>query len=163
VPVARTSKPTLSRIIKVDQASFIPSDALISSTDLAAEAFLFLPAACANASKRCRLHVAFHGCTMSGDVFPRQAGYIEWAETNDIVVLFPQINGRGSNLVTGCWDFTGAYTNSQFYRRTGLQTGTVARLIDHLSSGIQIQLRRQPQQQQQQQQQHQHHHQRLHQ
>jgi hypothetical protein len=135
VPVPRNAKPNLSRIIKVDQASFVPNGTTLYSTDLASDAYLFLPPACADATKRCRLHVAFHGCTQAGETFPRLAGFAEWAETNDIVVLFPQISGHGSNLLTGCWDFTGSYTSASFYRRDGWQTSTIARLIDHLSSG----------------------------
>lgn len=58
------------------------------------------------------MHVALHGCIQQreeiGDVYARNAGYLETAELNNIVVLFPQTI---SQLVTGnpngCFDWWG--------------------------------------------------------
>ena len=62
--------------------------------------WLYVPAACEDGSRRCRLHVAFHGCrqfadflyidaqnrpTRYGTTFVEHAGYNRWAETNRIV------------------------------------------------------------------------------
>ena len=43
----------------------------------------------------CRLHVYFHGCTMStdniGTEFLENSGLLEMADVNNIVLLFPQV------------------------------------------------------------------------
>ena len=43
----------------------------------------------------CRLHVFFHGCTMSADEngteFIENSGILEMADANNIVALFPQV------------------------------------------------------------------------
>ena len=58
------------------------------------DGFAFVPAAC-EAREPCRVHVALHGCLQShrniAEDFVRHAGYNEWADTNRIIVLYPQI------------------------------------------------------------------------
>lgn len=46
------------------------------------------------------------------DEFARHAGYVEVAEANDIIVMFPQVE---NNLITnpfGCWDWWGYEGNN---------------------------------------------------
>ena len=49
---------------------------------------------CTSTKKPCDLHVFFHGEGMSGDeVFEKSikySGFLEWAATNHMIVLFPQ-------------------------------------------------------------------------
>ena len=44
---------------------------------------------------RCKLHVYFHGCTMSADnqgtEFIENSGLLEMADKNNIVLLLPQV------------------------------------------------------------------------
>ena len=89
--------------------------------------------------RRCRLHVAFHGCQQNadavGDAFIGKAGYNEWAEANRIVVLYPQaaaVTDRVAGIPVswpnprGCWDFIGA----DFARKSG---SAVDAMIDRLA------------------------------
>ena len=49
-----------------------------------------------------------------GDEFARHAGYLEVAEANDIIVLFPQIAQQfGINPNNGCFDWWG-YEDSDY-------------------------------------------------
>lgn len=79
-----------------------------------------MPAACAHPENRgvhngdegsrlkCRLHMALHGCSQQGDTdFMYKTGYWQWADLNNIVVLFPQTSGSYWNPMNplGCWDF----------------------------------------------------------
>lgn len=95
--------------------------------------------------RRCRLHVAFHGCQQNadtiGDAFIRGAGYNEWAEANRIVVLYPQaaaVTDRVAGIPVGwpnprgCWDWWG-FTGADFARKSGPQISAVDSMIDRLA------------------------------
>ena len=79
---------------------------------LAATGRVYVPASCAEGAT-CRVHVAFHGCQQSealvGDAFTVGTGFNRWAETNGIVVLYPQAQDGPGNP-NGCWDWWG-YTD----------------------------------------------------
>lgn len=99
-------------------------------------AFLYVPEECAEGAA-CGLHVAFHGCQQSaefvGDAFAKDAGYNKWAETNRLVVLYPQAaSSRIAPLNPyGCWDWWG-YTGERYETKQGAQVSAVRSLIDAL-------------------------------
>lgn len=78
----------------------------------------YVPKTCTS-DKPCKLHVALHGCVQNDDDIQAQfythAGYNEWAGTNNIIVLYPQV--QTSNFAPynpkGCWDWWG-YTDSNY-------------------------------------------------
>lgn len=100
-----------------DQAAFS------GTSSLGDEGYIYVPTNCESETTTCRLHVAFHGCGQNknkiGDVFARHAGYNDWAEANDIVVLYPQ---TGSAAVNQCWDWWG-YTDLGVERNYATQSG----------------------------------------
>ncbi|MFK8014970.1 MAG: PHB depolymerase family esterase [Gammaproteobacteria bacterium] len=104
------------------------------------EALLFVPAACAN-GEACGLHIAFHGCQQStefvGDAFAAGAGYNEWASTNRLLVLYPQVAKSSMAPLNplGCWDWWG-YTDKQYATRQGLQITVIKELVDSLSGAL---------------------------
>ena len=77
--------------------------------DLAERGHVYVPASCAS-GEACGLVVALHGCNMStdaiGETFVRHAGLNRWAESNDLVVLYPQVTASLANP-QGCWDWWG--------------------------------------------------------
>ena len=108
--------------------------------------FAYIPAACR--ASACRVHVAFHGCLQNVDAvkdnFVRHAGYNRWADTNRLIVLYPQTitrHGIGfqgwkfSYVVNplGCWDWWG-YDSANYYRKDGPQMRAVMKMIQRLSS-----------------------------
>jgi poly(3-hydroxybutyrate) depolymerase len=98
------------------------------------DAFLFVPKDCEAGG--CRVHVAFHGCGQAGDDFPRAAGYNPWADTNRLLVLYPQVKGSYSPLAFnpyGCWDWWG-YTGANYATREGAQVKMVKAMLDRLAS-----------------------------
>lgn len=101
-------------------------------------AYLYVPASCA-AGESCGLHVAFHGCQQSaeftGDAFPRHAGYNEWAESNQLLVLYPQVASSkiAPTNPLGCWDWWG-YTGANYATRSGAQIRSVMAIIRALSA-----------------------------
>jgi len=100
-------------------------------------AFLYVPQACA-AGERCGLHVAMHGCSQSaeyvGDAFAAGSGLNEWAESNNLLVLYPQVASSKFAPLNpyGCWDWWG-YTNEHYATREGPQIIVIKAMIDALA------------------------------
>ena len=108
--------------------------------------YLFIPDACKGGAESCRLHVAFHGCMQggetgelvpghSGNLFSQFAGYNDWATTNRIVVLYPQVRVWQSGPINpaGCWDWWGQYyTHENYHTKDGPQNKAVAQMINIL-------------------------------
>lgn len=105
--------------------------------DMLASALLYVPASCAN-GETCGLHVALHGCRQSvefiGDAFAAGAGYNEWAEANDLLVLYPQvaISKTAPSNPLGCWDWLG-YTGESYATKTGPQIVVIKATLDSLA------------------------------
>ena len=63
--------------------------------------YLYVPSACQSGKVSCRLHVSFHGCqqtlSLIGNAYAVHAGYNEWAEANNIIVLYPYAEVSKSN------------------------------------------------------------------
>lgn len=135
-----------SALLEFDQTAFF--DASDESTSMNQFAHIFVPKACQQGA-RCRLHVAFHGCLQDQQhikeeceeksecpvyFFFRDAGYNEWADANNIVVLYPQ-NAKWGNTFEGmknpgsCWDWWG-YSGPDYFRRTGKQISAVKKMVD---------------------------------
>lgn len=102
-----------------------------------ATALAYVPASCA-AGDKCGVHVAFHGCQQStafvGDAFAVGAGYNEWAESNHLIVLYPQVDSSKIAPLNplGCWDWWG-YTDEDYATRTGAQIAVVKATLDLLA------------------------------
>jgi poly(3-hydroxybutyrate) depolymerase len=111
---------------------------------LADTGFVYVPASCAQGAA-CRVHIALHGCKQDhgdiGERFTRYAGYNAWADTNDIIVLYPQTQfGSGVGVAPtnpeACWDWFG-YVNhdSSYVTKTGRQIQAIKAMLDALTSG----------------------------
>jgi len=123
-PRAQTAS---GELLAFDQSGFAAREAGMADT-----AYVYIPAVCRAGG--CRIHVAFHGCRQNaatvGDAWTRQAGYNEWAETNRLLVLYPQTsNARDTN---GCWDWWG-YTGPAYHTRAAPQIGAVWKMIERLT------------------------------
>jgi poly(3-hydroxybutyrate) depolymerase len=115
-----------------DQNSFtkdLPNHGL-SDTGL-----VYVPQACQE-NTGCKVHIAYHGCgqnrTFVGDVFARDSGFVRWADTNKIIVLFPQTAATPLNP-QGCWDWWG-YTGADYLTRKAPQIQAVYRMLERLSA-----------------------------
>ncbi len=138
---ARNNAPAAANYIEFDQTAFT------TNAGVAPTGWVYVPAECA-AGASCRLHVALHGCQQNvatiGDRFLKSTGYTRWADTNRIVVLFPQTRVDNTSRATaasgslanpnGCWDWIGWY-GSNFAQRAGTQVAAIKAMVDRLSSG----------------------------
>jgi poly(3-hydroxybutyrate) depolymerase len=114
------------------QADFVADPA---SHSLDSNAYVYVPASCA-AGETCRVHVAFHGCEMQasgviGSAYYLHAGYNEWADTNHIVVLYPQLITTSANPYA-CWDFWG-YDSAQFDTKSAPQMAVTRAMVGFLA------------------------------
>lgn len=131
-------------LTEFDQREFLGGDA--HSHSMRDTGFAYIPGACAQTT--CRVHVAFHGCMQNfdtvNDSFIRHAGYNAWADTNHLIVLYPQTITRfGIGLKNwkpnflfnpqGCWDWWG-YDGANYYKKTGPQMQAIKKMIDRLAS-----------------------------
>ena len=137
----RNNVPAASNYIEFNQTEFT------SNPGMAATGWLYVPASCASGTQ-CKVHVALHGCQQStdkiGDKFVKNTGYTRWADTNNIIVLFPQTktdNTSRSTAASGslanpnaCWDWIGWY-GTNFAQKAGTQMAAIKAMVDRVSSG----------------------------
>lgn len=124
------SDPTTARddgLQVLDQASVVAEGGYFADSG-----FAYVPEACVDKTGECRLHLAFHGCRQGNefieDRFARMSGLNEWAESNRIIVLYPQVSKSLMNP-QGCWDWWG-YTGADYDQRSGKQIAGIAALIE---------------------------------
>jgi poly(3-hydroxybutyrate) depolymerase len=126
------NKPA-GKLMRFDQRPFAGGNAYALS--MADEGYAYVPDACE--TERCRVHVAFHGCRQGaeaiGERFVRDAGYNRWADTNRLIVLYPQVIARYFWIYNprGCWDWWG-YTGTAYATRDATQIRAVQRMVDRL-------------------------------
>jgi hypothetical protein len=137
----RNDAPAAGNYIEFDQRAFT------TNAGMAPTGWVYVPANCA-AGAQCRVHVALHGCQQSygqiGDRFVRNTGYTRWADTNSIIVLFPQTQvdntvhqTAASSLLSNpnaCWDWIGWY-GSNFAQKSGAQLTALKAMVDRVSAG----------------------------
>ena len=124
------------RLVRFEQDPFAGGNA--RGISMADDAFIYLPRACE--TEGCRVHVAFHGCRQGVDAiderFVRDAGYNRWADTNRLIVLYPQAVARyvwWTFNPRGCWDWWG-YTDSRYATRDGAQIRAVIAMVERLGA-----------------------------
>jgi len=121
--------------INFDQAAFW-GNGNPNTHGMASSGYAYVPAACA-AGQSCKLHVAFHGCLQNvasvGTAFYQNAGYNRWADTNKIIVLYPQAMAKANNP-GGCWDWWG-HDDVNFPAKSGGQMVAIKTMIDKIVGG----------------------------
>ena len=99
---------------------------------LAEEGYLFAPENCQKGT-RCKIQIAFHGCQQNveniGLDFVENAGYNQWAEANNIVIIYPQTKSTYMPLnPKACWDWWG-YTGEDYLSRNGAQLKHINNIV----------------------------------
>lgn len=126
--VRAAANPASLRVI--DQTEFGADAAALASTGWA-----YIPAACRTSRASCPVHVALHGCLQAGeavkDVFVAHAGYNEWAEGSNLIILYPQTQKSFENP-NGCFDWWG-YTGADYALKSGVQMKAMKAMIDRVS------------------------------
>lgn len=143
-PLNRPAAEPGGRYIEFDQREFLP-DGDAHRHSLSDIGYAYVPKACA--TQRCRVHVALHGCLQQasavGDAFYRYGGYNRWADTNGLIVLYPQTISRlgwgppfwNFNIVwnpNACWDWWG-YDSTEYHTRKGPQIQAIRAMVERLA------------------------------
>ncbi len=118
-------------MIAFDQGEFLADPA---AHGLDPTGHVYVPAACMEGAA-CRVHVAFHGCRQTdaliGDRFRSETGYRRWADSNALIVLYPQAHRTLLNP-NACWDWWG-YDDAAYATRNGRQMAAVRAMLDRLA------------------------------
>ncbi|MFK4753093.1 extracellular catalytic domain type 2 short-chain-length polyhydroxyalkanoate depolymerase [Oceanobacter antarcticus] len=136
---ANPPAPTASgELIAFDQRPFLVGEL----TSMADTGYVYVPEYCQQHSN-CRIHVAVHGCKQSyeeiGDAYIRTTGYNPMADTNRLIVLYPQVNVSDLAPLNplGCWDFWGYSSvdifQPDFYSRDAPQIKSIYAMIQRLA------------------------------
>lgn len=134
-------------VIAFSQAAFTAGRKPVDDS-LDDKGFAYVPAVCV-AQEPCRVHIALHGCLQSygniGEDFVRHSGYNEWADSNHIIVLYPQIQANGITQLgitnpQACWDWWGYLdanptVSPSYLLKSGRQISAIKAMLDHLTSG----------------------------
>jgi hypothetical protein len=102
--------------------------------------YAFVPKPCED-GEACRVHIALHGCKQDiGDIgrrFIDDTGYNSWADTNHLIVLYPQTTS--SPLLPfnpeACWDWWSYVDHEDSYvTKSGSQIRTIKAMLDALTA-----------------------------
>jgi poly(3-hydroxybutyrate) depolymerase len=132
-PLAPPVEQPAGRILPFDQSAYAAK-----GSSMAATGYLYVPPSCEQAGANCRIHVALHGCVQSaesvGDKFYTETGYNRWADSNRLLVLYPQVNKSALLPFNpkGCWDWWG-YSGGDYAQKSGVQMKAIMRMTQRLA------------------------------
>ena len=139
-----------------DQTEFLGDDAPWAS--MSKFGYAYIPSkVLAGEVAEPRVHIALHGCKQGynytdyvngradianqppyGNRYFTTTGYNHIAESNDIIVLYPQAEGTDNGEIQnpdGCWDWWGystRYAESPYYSREAVQIKAIHKMLDRL-------------------------------
>lgn len=127
----RVAKPA-GQIVSFDQRPYASV-----TTSMADTGYLYVPPSCAAKGSNCKVHVAIHGCKQSaesvGNQFYTDTGYNNWADSNKLLVLYPQVNkSMIPSNPEGCWDWWG-YTGANYAYKSGTQMKAIKDMVNRLT------------------------------
>lgn len=124
-------EPVQANLSKIAQVQWKSDDDENEENQAPPQATLYIPTACQANRTACAWHIAFHGCLQNPDLvfndFFLKTGYAAWAESNNVVVLFPAVRSAVGNP-NGCWDWWG-YTNVEYLTRDAAQMTSVFKTL----------------------------------
>lgn len=143
------------RIVRFDQTEFFGNDVRASMSRFG---YAYVPRAVEEERVPARVHIALHGCKQGynyvdyingradisnrppyGNRYITTTGYNHIADSNDIIVLYPQAQGTDNGEIQnpdGCWDWWG-YTSPDpqqpdYYSRDAIQIKAIHGMLQRL-------------------------------
>jgi hypothetical protein len=123
------------RLVRFDQNRYVPGGSG-PAVSLGDEGFLYEPAACSDPATPCRLLVALHGCKQGyayqgfGTTFIDTAHLDEYADTNHLLVLYPQAAPTSTlDNPNGCWNWWGYLGDTAYDRHGGRQIEALMNMV----------------------------------
>jgi poly(3-hydroxybutyrate) depolymerase len=126
-------------IKRFDQSIYTKPDS-IGRLSLGDTGYVFVPKACEDGAA-CRVHVVLHGCKQDiGDIgrrFIDNAGHNSWADTNHLIVLYPQTTSSWYLPFNpqACWDWW-SYVDQRddYVTKSGSQIRMIKAMLDALTA-----------------------------
>ncbi|WP_282697292.1 PHB depolymerase family esterase [Streptomyces sp. CC208A] len=121
-------------LVRFAQSTYTPggSPSAISMGD---EGFAYVPRSCQTGAS-CKLMVTLHGCYqyfgLVGNALMDKGYLNEYADTNDMIVLYPQTTTMTGNP-RGCWDWWG-YKSADYAQKSGPQMKAVMNMVKALGA-----------------------------
>ncbi len=133
VKPASTSALT-GKLVQFDQSAHTPGGSP-GAISMGAEGFAYVPRSCQDGAP-CTLMVTLHGCYQSygqvGTALMDKAYLNEYADTNDMIVLYPQATTMTGNP-RACWDWWG-YKSADYAQKGGPQMTAVMNMARALGA-----------------------------
>ncbi|SDK05543.1 Esterase PHB depolymerase [Lentzea albidocapillata subsp. violacea] len=133
-PVNAAASALSGKLVQFDQNAYAPGGNA-ASISMGREGFAYVPRSCETGP--CKLMVTLHGCYqyfgLIGNALMDKAYLNEYADTNNMIVLYPQATTMTGNP-RGCWDWWG-YQSPQYALKTGPQMAAVVNMVKALSAG----------------------------
>lgn len=127
---APNTGPLTGTLVQFDQDGYAVNG-WANGLSMDSTGFAYVPAACP-ASQSCRLLVALHGCQQGygvlGTTFVDRANLDQYADTNHLIVLYPQATATGANP-QGCWDWWGYLGQTDYPIHGGAQVETIMNMV----------------------------------
>lgn len=136
-PVAPPAATAGGSMIRFDQAKYAPGGSA-TAISMDQQGFVYVPRTCEDGAS-CTLVVALHGCKQGysyqgfGSRFMDQAHLNEYADTNNLIVLYPQAVTTGTlDNPNGCWNWWGYQGDSAYAHHGGKQIETIMAMVEAL-------------------------------
>ncbi len=124
-------------LIRFDQNRYAPGGAA-KPLSMDENGFVYVPRSCANGAA-CKVVVTLHGCKQGysyqgfGTQFIDKAYLNEYADTNNLIVLYPQaVPTTTLDNPNGCWNWWGYLGDSAYARHGGKQIETIMGMVKAL-------------------------------
>ena len=144
------------KLLRFDQTEFV--DGPFGGASMFPYGYVYIPGAVLRGERKAEaVHIALHGCKQGlgyvnyiygradlanqppyGNRYVTTTGYNSFAESNDIIVLYPQATGDDVDVQNpeGCWDWWG-YTDAasdepDYYSQGAVQIKAIYRMLDRL-------------------------------
>jgi poly(3-hydroxybutyrate) depolymerase len=127
---APSTSALTGKLIQFDQRSYV-SGGNASAISMGNDGFAYVPGSC-DAGSSCRLMVALHGCKQSyatiGNAFMDKAYLNEYADTNNVIVLYPQATTATDNP-NSCWNWWGYGGDTGYATHGGKQIEAIMSMV----------------------------------
>ncbi|WP_434597663.1 extracellular catalytic domain type 2 short-chain-length polyhydroxyalkanoate depolymerase [Streptomyces sp. A5-4] len=139
--VAAPSSSLNGTLIEFDQNKYA-SGGTAKPISMDEKGFVYVPKSCADGAA-CKLVVALHGCKQGysyqgfGNKFMDKAYLNEYADTNNLIVLYPQAIATATlDNPNGCWNWWGYLGDPDYARHGGKQIETIMAMVKALRGGV---------------------------
>lgn len=127
---------TTGTLSSFSQSQYVPGGSA-AAISMGSTGYVYVPTTCRSGAS-CRLMVALHGCEMNtatiGQSFIADSYLNNYADTNKMIVLYPQASATAVINPLGCWDWWGylGAGDAGYATRAGVQVTAIMNMVHAL-------------------------------